>query len=746
MLQFRRITIKNFVCFDRIEIEPSADARKPLTVIRAENGSGKTTLLRAIRWGMYGEKALPGNTEAFSLHPASWQPDEEGVTTSVIMQFATDGSSREHWEAGSSNTLFELKRSVRTVKAADPRPGSLDFRRLDQRAYLQERKADGSWKTHDAGPEPVIKELLPWDLRDFFVMDADEAADYVGGSENKVVDRSDAIDKTTHALKDLLGLNIFKDSAEKLEQISNAFGRSATKAIGSYSIKDTQADLDRHRKQLSEIKDRLKKNAVKSADVQERLNRQHDRLESLVGNLAAHDQLKKRMAENRAAQKMAKKYRAEAVTGLQARLFDISLYGALASREVDGVRKLLKPLYDSGSIPVRHLDYVQGLLDRGECICGQALDADSAFGHRVRENLSLSSEQKEKADWLSSVLEAADNLHLYQGGGEWDEACVKHEKEIASLDSDLGELAAVKREIESKLDQVQEGQVQNARNEIQMLKTSYESIHKHILEDKQEESALQKKVNELDGKVRGQQARAREAKEHLENQRIGELLIKIIKAAYTSMSSSQVAELDKRMDRLFHQMAANVTDDDVHDGDKRKAPLAMIERVGLRSVDGDDDKYEIYALNSRDRMMPPTEINGASRRILALSFVLALCRESNTHAPLVADSLLNFMSGAVRTNTLRITAQTASQPILLLTGSDLESDEEAALVAEYAAATYTLTGQWQHKEEGGDVLRITDRRKVSLLCDCGPREYCDICEREGQSLKIGWSRRLNGSN
>ena len=32
--------------------------------------------------------------------------------------------------------------------------------------------------------------------------------------------------------------------------------------------------------------------------------------------------------------------------------------------------------------------------------------------------------------------------------------------------------------------------------------------------------------------------------------------------------------------------------------------------------------------------MPPIEINGASRRVLALSFVLALCAESQTYAPL----------------------------------------------------------------------------------------------------------------
>ena len=137
--------------------------------------------------------------------------------------------------------------------------------------------------------------------------------------------------------------------------------------------------------------------------------------------------------------------------------------------------------------------------------------------------------------------------------------------------------------------------------------------------------------------------------------------------------------------------------------------------------------------------MPPTEINGASRRILALSFVLALCKVSRTHAPLVADSLLNFMSGSVRTNTLRVTAETASQPILLLTGSDLESQNEVELVSQYGGATYTLTGQWQTGDQVGDVVNQTTDRQVSLVCRCGPREFCDVCERHGQAGSPGWT-------
>ena len=115
-------------------------------------------------------------------------------------------------------------------------------------------------------------------------------------------------------------------------------------------------------------------------------------------------------------------------------------------------------------------------------------------------------------------------------------------------------------------------------------------------------------------------------------------------------------------------------------------------------------------------------------RILALSFVLALCKVSRTDAPLVADSLLNFMSGSVRTNTLKVTSATPKQPILLLTGADLESEDEVGLVIEVRGSmTYTLTGQWQHGDEPGDVVHLTDSTASLAACAVAVPESSATC-------------------
>ena len=81
----------------------------------------------------------------------------------------------------------------------------------------------------------IVEELLPWGLRDFFVMDTDEVTDFVGGSdENKTTSRRDIETKTTGAIRSLLGIEIFKLACERVDKLARDFGSQATKAIGDH--------------------------------------------------------------------------------------------------------------------------------------------------------------------------------------------------------------------------------------------------------------------------------------------------------------------------------------------------------------------------------------------------------------------------------------------------------------------------------------------------------------------------------
>ena len=742
MLLIRRIEIMNFACFDHIEITPSGRSARPLTVIRAENGSGKTTLLRAIRWGMYGELGLPGNPGSFSLHPAEWKPDSDGIETKVSILFETDGSDRHHLEGKTTNTEYELRRTVTTISKDPASKGDPDFQRIHEDAQLLERDRDGSWEPNVHGVGRVIEQLLPWELRDFFVMDADEAADFVGGSdENKVTQRHEVIRKTSYAVRALLGLEVFDSAAESVSSLQRDFERAATKATRNAELNVKQEQLDQVRSKLKEIEGRLEENRHQKHNTEESLAQERGRLEALIGNLGAHDELKQRLVDNEKHTTKAREERRSAARDLSRDLTRVELLASLAGREVRRVERILQPLYDDGSIPVRHLAFVRRLLETGTCVCGQDLSSPGEHTDHVRDVIERSTGQKERADHLAEVLHAAAALSRLRDGQEWEQRADEHAQAIADLDAEIDNLEQTRRDIDSKLDDINDDEVENARGHIDMLAQSLSRIERDMTSDQDAKEQLSRDSNKLEADIRAARRQKAQARDLERYEETATVLVQILRQAYARIQDEQVSELSTEMNALFEKMAANVVDDEAIEHDQHKATLRMIAEVGLRRLEDTTGDYEIFALNSRRRSMPPTEINGASRRILALSFVLALCRVSRTRAPLVADSLLNFMSGSVRTNTLRVTAQTASQPILLLTGSDLESQNEIELVNSFAGATYTLTGQWQHVDQGGDVIHLTDDRQVSLLCSCGPREYCDTCERRGQADDSRWIRR-----
>ena len=743
MLKFRRIEIDNFVCFDTVIIEPSLSSERPLTVVRAENGSGKTTFLRAIKWGMYGERGLPGDSARFSLHPAWWRPDDDGIKTQTVIEFETDGSTRFD-TTGGATTVYQLVRSVTTIGKPAARDDEPDFRRINEQTLLMVKENDGSWTQHTAGVETVIEQLLPWALRDFFVMDADEAADFVGGSENKVISRQETIDKTTSAVHSLLGIDVFKEASQRVEDMARKFGAQATKAIGDSDLNALQEELDQIRMEHSQLKDVISEQRVQIEELSDRLGQRKDDLETELKDIGAAEQLRTRLEDYEHAYVRVTKQRKSTLGHLASELESDDLLASLINNTVTQTYHTLRPLYESGHIPLKHLNFVRNLLESGTCVCGQDISNDGTYRRHLEDSITESAKQEKRADYLGQLHDAAKSFMIQAASSNWEDRNRQHNIDLADLDNEESNLRLEKRDIDDKLSSIDEDKIQLIREEIAALETQLANLNSKFNANTTMLQPIETKIDSLEKTIHQRQRRERAASDKRAAQDIAKRVVEILSRAYGTIQAEQVNELSQRMDRLFAKMAANVSDNDFAGVQPDKATLRMIGEVGLRSVDLKPDDYEIYALNSRQRSMPPIEINGASRRVLALSFVLALCIESRTHAPLVADSLLNFMSGTVRRNTLQVTAKNSSQPILLLTGSDLAAPSEVETVDRYAGSTYTLTGQWDAIDagDGGDVVNRTDQRQVSLVCICGPRQYCDICERVGQANSPGWKKRL----
>ncbi len=746
MLLLQRIEIENFVCFDKITIEPSTNPERPLTVIRAENGSGKTTLLRALRWGIYGEKGLPGaQTSHFSLHPAWWQPNEAGIKTRVSIEFLADGSSRHHTTTTNDNALYRLDREVRTIGKSTSKDDEPDFQRIEESSTLMVRGLNGMWCPHEQGTDAVIGELLPWSLRDFFVMDTDEATDFVGGSENKLISRQEMQNKTTKAITSLLGIDIFKEARSRVEKIAHNFSKQATKAIGDHDLDIMQKELEEARSQHVELEKKIDKEIKRETELTDRHDQLNHDLEQELRKSGSYEDLAQRLSTNRAQQNKANKEHDNCLAHLIDNLESNELLAPLALVAIDATYKILKPMHDKGEIPLAHLPFVQGLMKSGICVCGQDLSSEDKYGQNVQKLIDLTSDKAGRADFLNNLHSAAKSLALIAETSLWNKKRTDNTSNLSVLDDEISGLSAEEKDLKKKLENIDEEKIQVLRDEKETVEQQLQDCRVKLRLDQEKLPQLDNCIISLERQISQRQRNEREADDYRAAEEIAKCIVAILDNAYSTIEQQQVSELSERVDRLFHQMAANVSDPDFADTQPSKATLRMIAQVGIRAIEGSSDTFEIFALNSRKRSMPPVEINGASRRVIALAFVLALCYESQTQAPLIADSLLNFMSGTVRSNTLRVTSEYSKQPILLLTNADLEALSEVETVTQYGGTTYTLTGQWDAIDagSGGDVVNWQEQRQVSLLCSCKPRQYCNICERSGQAGAPGWQERTS---
>lgn len=743
MLRFTRIEIENFAVFERLVVEPSTDPERPLTVIRAENGSGKTTFLRAVVWGMYGENGLPGERRSrYPLQPAWWQPDASGIETSVAIEFENDGSSRHRSDSGPRTRLYRLSRTVRTISRPAEKDDEPDFQRVDEKARLMERELDGTWTPREVGVDLAIKEFLPWELRDFFVMDADQAVDFVGGTESKVVGRGEVEQKTTDAVRSLLGIDVFERAAERLQSTARSLGRKATKAIGDKDLDAMQTELDALEQRRERLEEALRGERASRADLAGRSADVGETLEGEILKIGAYESLVARRQQASRQREAAIERRRTGLENLSRGFESSDLLAPLTLPALRRVFRDLKPLYDSGSIPLRHIAYVRQLLKEGTCVCGRDLRAEEGPRERVTARLAQSVEREEEANYLGELYEATRSLLMAAENSSWLGRERREALNVAVADKEIGDADLDLKDISKKIAGIDEEKVQLLRDEVAAIDAQVRRAERAIADKEQDLVEVTGLLESLGKTVAQRQRNEAVAADSRAAEDVAEVAAAILGRSYESIQERQVDELSDRMNQLFAQMAASVTEEDFK-SEGTKASVRVIAEVGIRPVEGRRDRFEIYALSARRRAMAPTEINGASRRVLALSFILALCAESQTHAPLIADSLLNAMSGAVRSNTLRVTVRNSEQPILLLTGSDLESLTEVEIVRRSAGALYTLTGQWDAVDagKGGEVVNWTRRKNVALLCNCGPREYCSTCERVGQAALEGWKRR-----
>jgi DNA sulfur modification protein DndD len=727
VIRFHSLLIRNFALYPEAHLSFSSDPTHPLTVIRGENECGKTSLMRAFLWVLYGEEGLPAIPNV--MHPIRpvWAEDEP-VRTRVELRFEARGSR------GTVNN-YKLVREATTAVA----DGRVQYR--DEEKHLLLRQADGNWGTADDQLFQLLmhKYFRP-ELRDFFFIDADKAVRFVGGPEGEHDD--ELMRRTTsQAIFNLLGMDSLRKSIERIERRRTEFLRQAGRRSGDSGQEQLAAELEKRQAEREQAEARHARLLREEIDAQSAWRDAERRLEGDIGRMASLTALNDSISAAKDRLSAARERRAEAISRLSALIEgDDRVAASLMLPAIEAVVDVLDPLYREGLIPPTELTLLPRLLREGTCICGVRFAEHPDRLRHVEQRYRESARLDESSHYLGDVLESARRLGNHALGKAvrpWPEDVRSCQDELAVLDQQINGLDAELEKLASQRDtagSMSEPVYKERLRHVAELRITFERAEGERRGAEADVERLRNSVRSLSERLRTAQTGEQRSRDSRDAANVAWDIQTVLTRALSSIESEQVAELSSVMNRIFRNVIGATEE-------------SNFSEVGVRKVHGPPGlraEYEPFALDgTRDK--PLAMANGASRRALAVSFVLALAETTGSSVPFVADSLLHAFSGGVLRRMVQylVDGRRVGQPILFGHTHDfLDEDIRQALI-DAAGVTYTVTSE---SHVGGDVVRAAPHRRYArqtVICGCGIDEYCDLCEHTGYAADPRYSRRAD---
>jgi DNA sulfur modification protein DndD len=726
MIRFHSLLVRNFALYPEAHLSFSAGPTRPLTVIRGENECGKTTLMRAFLWVLYGEEGLPAIPNV--MHPIRpvWA-DDEPVRTRVELRFEARGTR------GTVN--YKLVREATTTVDEER------VQYMDEDKTLLLKQADGNWGAADNQLfELLMHKYFRPELRDFFFIDADKAVRFVGGPEGE---HDDSLMRrtTSQAIYNLLGMDSLRRSIKRTEQRRSEFLRQAGRSSGDTNQQQLAADLEKRETEKDEAEARQAELQQQETEAQAELRDADRRLETDITRMTSLAALTERISSAKDRLSTARERRAEAISRLSMLIDrDDRVAASLMLPAVESVVDVLDPLYREGKIPPTELTLLPRLLREGTCVCGIRFADHPERLREVERRYHESEHLDQSAHFLGDVLEAARRLGnhaLGKGVRAWPEEVRSCQDELSELDQQISGLDAELENLSSQRETagaMSEPVYRERQRHLTELRIACERIAGDRRGAEADVERVRSQVRSLSERLRTAQTGERRSRDHRDAANVAWDIQTVLTAALAAIESKQVAELSSVMNQIFRDVIGATAESNFSEVGVRTVPGATGTRV----------EYEPYALDgTRDK--PLAMANGASRRALAVSFVLALAETTGSSVPFVADSLLHAFSGGVlrRMVGYLVDGQRVGQPILFGHTHDFLDEEIRQALIDAAGVTYTVTSE---SHVGGDVVRAAPHRthtRQTVICGCGITEYCDVCEHTGYADDARYIRRAD---
>lgn len=546
-------------------IEFSTDSERNVTVIYGSNGAGKSTLLNAFLWLFYEEINLPQADRIASERAMAEAAVGDRVDVSATLTFDHEGEQ------------FTATRSYVVRKGSDD---DLRGEVVDEELTVEYIDDQGNFKRRP-NPKNTLRRILPERLRDIFFFD--------GETINELT-QNDSQDRIQAAIRNIMGLEILERSIRHLGHVEGEF-EDEMNEHGSEELSELVERKQSLDAEIDSIETQLETTEQSLVETESELESVDARQEELEGS----HELQQERNELREEKEEVERRIDEINDSIRQ---DISDDGHLifALPAIEKTARMLREKRQKGEIPSEIKgQFVDELLELGECICGRPLIEDSEPYREVRgwkeragsseleqvamqiagrltemgegqeelftaleENMEERSDQRQRLDRINGRLEDISTTLAEKDTetiGQLEERRVELTERVTDLNQNIGGLERDLSELRERRETI-ETEVSEAREENQLA----ERANRRRL-------AAQQLRERLEGLFQRYQDQVRERV----NDRVNEIFTEIIaKDYYAQISDDYSLRILKDVDRTEAVSVAKST------GERQVASLSFI--------------------------------------------------------------------------------------------------------------------------------------------------------------------------
>jgi DNA sulfur modification protein DndD len=660
----RSLEITNFRQFyGQQRIDFVADERN-VNVIHGSNGSGKTTLLNALTWLFYNELTLPRPEDLASERAVAEANSGETVTVAVELEFDHDG------------LRYEARRTHEYRRATED---SIRSERLEATLTLTYVDEDGNRRERE-NPQDTLDNIVPERLKDIFFFDGE------------TIDQLTALDsqeQIQEAIRSIMGLEILERSHRHLDAVRKRFEKRVREhgsdeldgllsekdkveeelEAKEQEIVDNRRSVEAARESVAEIDERLRQTDM-TVELQERRDELTGRVESLNADLAENETEMEREVASRGM-----------VPFIMPALEDI---GAM----LDEKRQ-------KGEIPSEiKTQFVEDLLELGECICGRPLEGGST-PHEV------------VAGWRQTATDGEFERAAVFIGGQLGDIGGENAEYYDAVD----ELAGTREVLRDRLRRAQEGLSEISEQVSETAPEDVADLEERRGELQEDIATYNQRIGAADDEIERLRSRKFDLKEEI---RLAENQSE--KAGLAARRAEAADALAEHVQGLFEEFQDTVRQS-VNER-VNETFTAIIAKNYYAHITDDYGLEILKDVGGNDRV--PVAKSTGERQVASLSFISSLVdlareryeREEETEYfeggiyPLIMDSPFGALDPTYQRRVSRTLPEMSRQIIIFVTDSQW-SEEVAGEMREIAGRQYRLEYTEPNEGEGYETTDIT---------------------------------------